>query len=139
MDPELGGSRRGRVLLVAGAGNRVVGDSRGEVPFLEGTFQPWDGGAMSVGEDIHGHDRLTVEGTAELHPGGMEVQARQAGTRQAAGEVALEVEKRDPVVGMGASWCQEWGGSGRPHKFEVPRARRLQKHHPPLLYPQSAP
>lgn len=44
MDPELGGSR---VLLVAGAGNRVVGDSQGEVPFLEETFQPWDGGHVS--------------------------------------------------------------------------------------------
>ena len=138
MGPELGGSRRGRVLLVAGARNRVAGGSRGEVPFLEETFQPWDGG-MSVGGEILSHDQLTVEGTAERHLGGMEEQARQAGTRQAEGEVALEVEKTSPVVEMGASWCQEWGGSARLHKFEVPRARRLQKPHPPLLYPQCVP
>lgn len=59
---------------------------------------------MSVGGERLSHDQLTVEETAELHPGEMEEQARQAGTRQA---IALVVEKIAPVVGMGASWCQE--------------------------------
>lgn len=76
------------------------------------------------------HYRLTVEGTAGPH---LEEIARQAG------EIILVAEKVAPMVEMEAVWRQASRGSAGLHKFEVLRAIRPQKHHPPSPCPQSVP
>lgn len=88
---------------MAGAGNLVAVQNQG-VPSLEEAFQAWDEHTSVSREGFNGC-RLTVEGTAEPHPEGMEGQGHQAVTRQA-GEVVLEAGKVVQVE-MEASKRQE--------------------------------